>query len=42
MFIEIIKMALHSFSTNKLRTFLTTLISLGEGTRVSIERQFTT
>ncbi|MCX7845285.1 MAG: ABC transporter permease, partial [Dictyoglomaceae bacterium] len=49
----IIKMALHSFSTNKLRTFLTTLgiiigvaavitlMSLGEGTKVSIERQFT-
>lgn len=53
MFIEIIKMALHSFSTNKLRTFLTTLgiiigvaavitlMSLGEGTKASIERQFT-
>ncbi|MEN2984696.1 MAG: ABC transporter permease [Dictyoglomaceae bacterium] len=53
MLIEIIKMALHSFSTNKLRTFLTTLgiiigvaavitlMSLGEGTKVSIERQFT-
>lgn len=53
MFIEVIKMALHSFSTNKLRTFLTTLgiiigvaavvslISLGEGTKVTIERQFT-
>lgn len=46
-------MALHSFSTNKLRTFLTTLgiiigvaavvtlMSLGEGTKASIERQFT-
>lgn len=53
MFLEIIKMALHSFSTNKLRTFLTTLgiiigvaavvslMSLGEGTKVTIERQFT-
>lgn len=53
MFLEIIKMALHSFSTNKLRTFLTTLgiiigvaavvtlMSLGEGTKASIERQFT-
>lgn len=53
MFLEIIKMALHSFSNNKLRTFLTTLgiiigvaavvslMSLGEGTKVTIERQFT-
>ncbi|MFN3698588.1 MAG: ABC transporter permease [Dictyoglomus sp.] len=53
MFLEIIKMALHSFSTNKLRTFLTTLgiiigvaavvalMSLGEGTKLTIERQFT-
>ncbi|MGB9788593.1 MAG: ABC transporter permease [Dictyoglomus turgidum] len=53
MFLEIIKMALHSFSTNKLRTFLTTLgiiigvaavvtlMSLGEGTKATIEKQFT-
>ncbi|HOJ92035.1 MAG TPA: ABC transporter permease [Dictyoglomaceae bacterium] len=53
MFVEIVKMAIHSFSTDKLRTFLTTLgiiigvaavvtlMALGEGTKVSIEKQFT-
>ncbi|MEN3012547.1 MAG: ABC transporter permease [Dictyoglomus thermophilum] len=53
MLLELIKMAIHNFATNKLRTFLTTLgiiigvaavvtlMSLGEGTKVMIERQFT-
>lgn len=53
MLLELIKMAIHNFTTNKLRTFLTTLgiiigvaavvtlMSLGEGTKVTIERQFT-
>lgn len=53
MIVEILKMALYSFSSNKLRTFLTTLgiiigvaavvtlVSLGEGTKYSIEKQFT-
>ncbi|MCX7721318.1 MAG: ABC transporter permease [Dictyoglomus thermophilum] len=53
MILELIKMAIHNFTTNKLRTFLTTLgiiigvaavvtlMSLGEGTKVTIERQFT-
>jgi putative ABC transport system permease protein len=53
MIMEILKMAFHSFSSNKLRTFLTTLgiiigvaavvtlMSLGEGTKYSIEKQFT-
>ncbi|PMQ01353.1 MAG: ABC transporter permease [Dictyoglomus sp. NZ13-RE01] len=53
MFIELVKMSLHSLSTNKLRTFLTalgiiigvaavvTLMALGEGTRISIESRFT-
>ncbi|MGB9856614.1 MAG: ABC transporter permease [Dictyoglomaceae bacterium] len=49
---EILKMALRSFAQNKLRTFLTalgiiigvcavvTLMALGEGTRISIQNQF--
>lgn len=49
---EILKMSLRSFSQNKLRTFLTalgiiigvcavvTLMALGEGTKASIEKQF--
>ncbi len=53
MFLEIIKVALNSFTTNKLRTFLTTLgiiigvaavvtlMALGEGTKATIEKQFT-
>ncbi|ACI19230.1 ABC transporter permease [Dictyoglomus thermophilum] len=53
MILELIKMAINNFNTNKLRTFLTTLgiiigvaavvtlMSLGEGTKVTIERQFT-
>lgn len=53
MFLELMRMAIHSFATNKLRTFLTTLgiiigvaavvtlMSLGEGTKFTIERQFT-
>ncbi len=52
LFYEILKMALDSFRLNKLRTFLTALgimigvaavvalMALGEGTRASIERQF--
>ncbi len=52
LFLEILKMALDSFRLNKLRTFLTALgimigvaavvalMALGEGTKVSIERQF--
>jgi putative ABC transport system permease protein len=50
---EIIKMALYNFKINKLRTFLTalgviigvaavvTLMALGEGTTVNIQKQFT-
>ncbi|MCX7795112.1 MAG: ABC transporter permease [bacterium] len=53
LFVEILKMALDSFRLNKLRTFLTALgimigvaavvalMALGEGTKASIERQFT-
>jgi len=53
MLYEIVKMALYNFKMNKLRTFLTalgiiigvaavvTLMALGEGTKVSIERRFT-
>lgn len=53
LFIEILKMALDSFRLNKLRTFLTALgimigvaavvalMALGEGTKASIEKQFT-
>lgn len=52
LFYEILKMALDSFRLNKLRTFLTALgimigvaavvalMALGEGTRASIEKQF--
>lgn len=51
--LEILKMALESFKLNKLRTFLTALgimigvaavvalMALGEGTKASIEKQFT-
>lgn len=53
LFVEILKMALDSFRLNKLRTFLTALgimigvaavvalMALGEGTKASIEKQFT-
>lgn len=53
LFLEILKMALDSFRLNKLRTFLTALgimigvaavvalMALGEGTKASIEKQFT-